>query len=193
MPVHSCVDLQIPMDLASWRYYSAAQLSSYLQRVYRVPHDPVTDELAAFITSGISITLAARSPANIPSAARAKGCRLLRGAVSRLRLFVSASQARQVIADVKATGMISVTFSVPETHRTVQFKGIDACVTGMQPEELPLLEQYLHTFTSRIEPLGFTPEFARAFFASPGDEVALEFSPSEAFQQTPGPNAGARL
>ena len=158
-----------------------------------MPHDPITDELAAFITSGISITLASRSPANIPSAARAKGCSLLRGTASRLRLFVSASQARQVIADVKATGMISVTFSVPETHRTVQLKGLDARVAGMQPEEYALIEQYLRIFTIRIEPLGFSAEFTRAFFASPGDEVALEFTPSDAFQQTPGPNAGARL
>lgn len=158
-----------------------------------MPPSPVTDELAAFITSGISINLASRSPANIPSAARAKGCVLLRGANTKLRLFVSASQARQVIADVRATGTISVTFSVPETHRTVQFKGTDARIVDMTPDDQPLLTEYLRRFTARIEPMGFSAEFIRAFFASPPDEVVVEFSPSDAFQQTPGPNAGERL
>jgi len=153
----------------------------------------INDELAAFITSGISITLASRSIDNVPSAARAKGCVLSRGDQYRLRIFVASSQARQVIADIKTTGALSVTFSDPQSHRTVQLKGFDARVCDLHAAERTLLEDYLKMFSRRVESFGFSSTYVRAFFASPADEVALEFSPSEAFLQTPGPNAGARL
>ena len=153
----------------------------------------INDELATFITSGISITVASRSIDNIPSAARAKGCVLSRDGQCRMRIFVASSQARQVVADIKTTGAISVTFSDPPSHRTVQLKGFDAHVRDLQPSERILLEDYLKMFCARVEPFGFSTAYIRAFFASPADEVALEFSPSEAYQQTPGPNAGARL
>lgn len=156
--------------------------------------DPlINDDLAAFITSGVSITLASRSPNNIPSIARAKGCALLRSNPCRLRVFVSASQAKQLVADIQATHAISVTFSVPETYRTVQFKGFDAEVCVLKPEEHALIDEYIRVFAARIESLGFSLTYTQAFFASPSDVVALEFSPTDAFQQTPGPNAGARL
>lgn len=155
--------------------------------------DPlINDELAAFITSGLSITLASRNVENIPSAARVKGCTLARD-TNRLRLFISASQAKQVVDDIRATGAISVTFNLPETHRTVQFKGTDALVCALQPHERGLMEAYLDVFSRRVAHHGFSSAFVRAFFASPPDEVAVEFSPCDAFQQTPGPNAGARL
>jgi len=153
----------------------------------------INDDLAAFIASSMSITLASRSLDNMPSATRAKGCVLLRGDPYRLRVFVSASQARQVVADIKSTAAISITFSDPESHRTVQLKGFDAKVCDLHPSERNLIDEYVTAFSSRVEPLGFSAAYVRAFFASPPDEVALEFSPTEAFQQTPGPNAGARL
>ena len=89
--------------------------------------------------------------------------------------------------------MISATFSVPSTHRTLQFKGTDASIQSLQVDERALIDRYVEQFISAIGPLGFSAEFTRAFFASPPDEVVIEFTPSEGFQQTPGPAAGARL
>lgn len=153
----------------------------------------LNDELCEFLLGGVSIVLASRNAQLIPSVARGKGCSVRRGAPAKLRVFVSASQAGELLEDVRANGMISATFSLPSTHRTLQFKGNDAQLTAIDADERAAMETYVGKFAAQIRPLGFTEEFTRAFFASPGDDVAIEFTPSEGFQQTPGPSAGARL
>jgi hypothetical protein len=150
----------------------------------------LTDETRKFVTSGASITLASRNPQYIPSVARAKGC-TLNG--EKLRIFVSAAQAAEVLDDVRTSRMISATFSVPRTHRTLQFKGKDATVVPIAAAERAFIAQYVEQFSKSIAHYGFTAEFTHAFFASQDDEVAIEFTPTEGFEQTPGPSAGARL
>lgn len=153
----------------------------------------LNDELCEFLMGGVSIMLASRNEQLIPSITRAKGCAIVRDGAPKLRIFVSASQAGELIEDVRSSLMISATFSVPSTHRTLQLKGSDAKITTVRDSERATLEAYVGKFADGIRPLGFNEEFARAFFASPPDEVAIEFTPSEGFQQTPGPSAGARL
>ena len=153
----------------------------------------LTDEICEFLTGGVSILLASRSAALMPSIARASGCRVVRGEQAALRIIISASHAGQLLEDVRSTGMVSATFSVPNTHRTLQFKGSDARVDPVQAADRAAVGSYLQAFAAAIDPLGFSDGFTRAFFASPPDEVAIEFTPAEAFQQTPGPAAGARI
>lgn len=152
----------------------------------------LNDELCEFLTGGVSILLASRNDQLIPSIVRAKGCSVRRDAV-KIRIFVSASQAGELLEDVRSSGMISATFSVPSTHRTLQFKGNDARITPIRDDERATLDAYVSAFARQISGLGFTEEFSQALFASPADEVVIEFTPSEGFQQTPGPSAGARL
>lgn len=149
-------------------------------------------EMSAFLNSGVSITVASCSPDLIPSVARAKGCHA-RAGTATLRIFLSTSQAEDLLRDVQSTRKISVTFSVPDTHRTVQFKGCDAHITPLQPEEARIIAAYIDIFHGRIATFGFSADFTRAFLGSPADEVAVEFSVTDAFLQTPGANAGSRL
>jgi hypothetical protein len=151
------------------------------------------DELAAFVQSGVSITASSRNLDLVPSVARAKGCRVCDHRSGRLRIFISSSQAEALLHDVQQTGTLSVTFSMPDTHRSLQFKSTDAQVTTLQSGEEALLISYVETFGTRIAPFGFSTEFTHAFFAAPADEVAIEFTVSDAFLQTPGPGAGSPL
>lgn len=151
------------------------------------------DDMAAFVTGGISITLASRNAALVPSISRGKGCRVLRGTSVRLRIFVSTVQAGDFLDDIRSIGAISATFTRPETHRTLQFKGTDARVDVMNEDDRAALADAQASFADAIRPLGFSDEFTRAFLASDGDEVAIEFTLSDAFRQTPGPGAGERL
>lgn len=153
----------------------------------------LTDEICEFLTGGVSILLASRSAALAPSIARATGCRVVSDGRTALRIIISASHAGQLLEDVRGSGMISATFSVPNTHRTLQFKGSDARIMAIEAADRSAIEAYLKSFAAAIDPLGFSGEFTRAFFAAPSDEVAIEFTPAEAFQQTPGPAAGARI
>lgn len=151
------------------------------------------DDLVAFLMGGISIALASRNASLVPSVTRAKGCRVLRGSTAKLRLFVSAAQAGDLLDDIRSTSTVSATFTRPETHRTLQFKGTDARIEVLDSEDRVALAAAVVSFGSEIAPLGFPPDFIRAFLETEGDEVVIEFTPTDAFQQTPGPAAGERL
>lgn len=153
----------------------------------------LNDEIFEFLASGVSIVVASRNAAFVPSIARAKGCRIVTGAKPRVRILISAAHAGELLDDVRGTGTISATFTLPRTHRALQLKGRDARVTGIDAQDREAMEEYVRVFAAVVDPLGFSAEFVRAYYESPRDEVAIEFEPSDAFQQTPGPAAGARL
>lgn len=151
------------------------------------------DEISAFLGSGVSIAVVSRNAAMLPSVDRAKGCRVLREPQSKLRIFISSTQAPDLLANIRATATISVTFSVPNTLRTLQLKGGDARIDALRDEDRATIDAYLPAFEAAILPLGFSAEFTHTLFSSSHDDVAIEFSPTDAFQQTPGSAAGARL
>ena len=153
----------------------------------------LTDEVCDFLTSAVSILLASRNSELIPSVARAAGCRVLREEPARLRIVISAAQAGVLLDDVRACGMIAATFTLPKTHRTLQLKGSDARITSIGDEDRTIAAAYRTAFAAVIWPLGFQDRFAQAFLAPVGDEVVIEFTAAEGFQQTPGPAAGARI
>jgi hypothetical protein len=145
------------------------------------------------VESGVSITVSSRDADLVSSVARAKGCRLSDVVNGTLRIFISLSQAEDLLRDVEQTRTISANFSMPDTHRSLQFKGNDARITALQPGEAALVASYVDIFGGRIALFGFSRTFTEAFFAAPSDEVAIEFTVSDAFLQTPGPAAGSRL
>jgi hypothetical protein len=154
---------------------------------------PIDDKLSAFLSGGVSIHIAARNAQLMPSVARAKGCCVMQGTPQTLRLFMSASQASRLLADVRDNGMVSVTFTVPATNYALQFKGRDCRVVALAPDDRAMMDRYVEAFIGALSPLGIQPHFVRAFFSSPADELAVEFTPTELFEQTPGPAAGEKL
>lgn len=153
----------------------------------------ISDDIRELLTGGVSIVLASRNASLLPSIARANGCRIVGGTPARLRLVVSAVQAGPLLDDVRDSAMVSATFTLPPTHRALQFKGSDARVESAAADDAAAVARYVAAFTRTIGPLGFGADFVRAFYAAPSDLVAIEFTPADAFQQTPGPAAGARL
>lgn len=153
----------------------------------------IDEELAAFMTRGVSILAASRGPGNTPTIARATGCRLSADR-ARVTLLLARSQAGDLLAAAEATGAIAVVFSQPSTHRTIQLKGADARVASPAPGDELLASRYADAFAAEVCPLGYTEQLMRAMVWAPeGDLAALSFSPSAAFDQTPGPRAGSPL
>ena len=151
------------------------------------------EEGAAFVQGGVSIVAASRDAALVPSVGRAVGCRASADR-RRVTVFVAASQAPELIADLRACGRIAVVFSRPSTHRTLQLTGDDAVVRSLVRGEAAVPERYVGAFAEDIGKLGHTEDQARTLVASvEGDLVAIDFTPSAAFEQTPGPNAGTPL
>jgi hypothetical protein len=151
------------------------------------------EDHAAFIQGGVSILAASRDAANAPKLARAIGCRVSRDR-RRVTVFVAAFQAAALIAALRATKTIAVGFNLPSTHRAFQLKGTDATVGPLDRGDLEIAVRYVDAFVADIALLGYSEPIGRALLAfDPAELLAISFTPSAAFVQTPGPRAGARV
>ena len=150
-------------------------------------------EDAAFIQGGVSIIAAARDGTNDTTVARAMGCRVLPDR-RQVTIFLSAAQSGALLSDIRANGILAVVFSQPTSHRTIQLKGTDAVVVSLENDDPHIWAAYREQLTGELKALGFSDAFVRAMLKAPsGDVVAVTFTPSAAFLQTPGPKAGTPL
>lgn len=150
-------------------------------------------EFVAMMVRGVSVIVASSDARQRPSIMRAVGSHVAPDA-RHLTVFVSRRQSRQLVADVAATGRIAVVFSEPFTHRTVQLKGVQAQIRDAVAEDEPALARYLASMETEIARVGYAPPLTRAMLAYQLDDlVAISFIPTQAFDQTPGPKAGATL
>ena len=150
-------------------------------------------EQADLIAGGVSIIVAGRDAGNETAVSRAVGCRMAEDG-RRITVFLSAGQSGALLADVRANGRIAVVFSEPMSHRAIQLKANDAQIVPLAADDPHLLAAYRSRLAARVAPLGFSEAFVRTLLnAVPGDVVAIAFTPSGAFSQTPGPKAGSPL
>jgi hypothetical protein len=155
------------------------------------PAFTLTAQDAAFLrTPHLSILGASRGPDNTPFVARALGCRFSPD-LRQVTLFFSTADAREMLAHIADNGMLAAVFSLPSTHQTVQLKGSDARVGKPVKADFPLVASYRRAFANHLEKLGFVLLSIETMLACEPDELsAVTFTPSAAFSQTPGPNAG---
>ena len=156
--------------------------------------NPLADEANfALLRTGFMVTVASRDAAHVPSVTRALGCRVSPDR-RRVTVFLLASQSATLLRDLRTTGAIAAVFSQPSTHRTIQLKGSDATPGAVEPGDIALIEANAAAALADLALAGFPESFARTIFAYDApDVVAVGFTPSTAFVQTPGPQAGRRL
>jgi hypothetical protein len=157
------------------------------------PTPLITAEHAAFMQSGVSMSISSCNADKIPSVSRATGCRITSDRL-QVTIFVIASHAGRLLDDIRRGGAVAVTFTRPSTNRTVQLKGKDAVVVETDINERGIASVYLDAFVEEVGGLGHDRNMVRAMFAcAPDDIVAVRFTPCAAFSQTPGPRAGEAL
>lgn len=148
---------------------------------------------AAFIQQGVSVIVGGRDRDNAPTLMRGIGCRVAPDR-ARVTVFLAASQAAELLADLRDNGAIAVVFCQPSTHRTIQLKGADATLVPLEPGDHERIAAQSAALAADIISVGYREAPVRTLLAyAPEDVVAVAFTPSAAFQQTPGPNAGARI
>lgn len=148
---------------------------------------------APFLREGKSINVGSSNGAGRPSLVRALGAKVSVEA-GTVTLFLHRPQASDLLTDLAAHGRLAVVFSDPPTHRTLQLKGSDAREVPPRPEDVAQALEYIESFARVLAPLGFTPAFVRTVQTfEPEDLATVVFTPQAAFDQTPGPQAGAVL
>ncbi|NJD31654.1 MAG: hypothetical protein FIB04_07185 [Gammaproteobacteria bacterium] len=160
----------------------------------RADTPPVLDEdHAAFIQGGVSVIVATRDPDCVPDVVRGCGCRVSPDR-RRVTVLVEPGRAGSLLEDIQQNGMIAAVFSLPSTHRTIQLKGSDAKIVRVTRADREVAAQHLEEWVKELVRIGYDGEFARIVHGrAASDMVAIAFTPTAAFQQTPGPGAGERL
>jgi hypothetical protein len=148
---------------------------------------------AAFLQGAVSLGIASRDAERRPSVSRAWGC-LVSADRRRVTVYVSPDQSAALLADIGATRQVAVVASMPSTHRTIQVKGEDAVVRALRADERAVVGRYAEAFGEELARVGHGGPFAAAYLAAAaGPLTAVTFTPSAAFAQTPGPDAGRSL
>lgn len=156
------------------------------------PVAAIAPDLLALMVKGVSVIVSACGLDLRPSLMRAMGSAVDAASLS-VTVYLSRSQSRQLLHDIASTGRLAVVFTQPHSHRAVQVKASGgARIRSADASDLPALARYRASMEEELALIGFAPIFTRTMFSQPlEDLVAVSFEPQQAFDQTPGPKAGA--
>jgi hypothetical protein len=153
----------------------------------------IDDAMFGLLRRRVSVIVASRDAAHQPHLMQALGLRVSPGR-DRVTVLLTRSTSRAVLDDIAANGVVAVVVSEPSTHATAQLKGSDAVVEPAAPGDLALVEAHAERFADEIATIGLSRPLAHAILdRAGGDLVAVSFTPTQAFEQTPGPRAGRAI
>ena len=151
------------------------------------------ERFVAMMARGVSVIVASRNEARVPSVMRAVGSRVRDGG-RQITVYLARSQGQCLLDDIARSGAMAVVFSQPESHLTLQLKTRRAQVRALRDDDWPALMRYRESMEREVGAVGFGPAFVHAMLAHRLDDVvAVDFCPEDAFDQSPGPRAGASL
>lgn len=160
---------------------------------------PATDvpilsrEHIAFLGLGVSVNVASPGGNFTPLVGRSCGCRASADG-RQVTVYLSTLQLPLLVEALAATGAIAVVISQPSTHRTLQLKGSDARIIPLGQDDHAHFATFRQAFAADLASLGYGLEFAAAVVPEvDAGTVAVCFTPTHAFDQTPGKNAGKPL
>lgn len=137
------------------------------------------------------IALASISADGRPIVGKGSGYVLRDGA---LRITARKPANEELVEAVLRGAPVAVTFSRPTTHGSVQYKAPTARLDDPVAEDYLAATRQRENFSAELIASAYTPEFTEKYTAfAPHELVVVEIIPETAFDQTPGPAAGARL
>jgi len=158
-----------------------------------VPESFIDAAQAAFMQGGVSISAASCGARPFPGVCRVLACSVAPDR-RRLTVMVARSCAQDLLDDVAQSGRIAVVFSQPSTNRTIQIKGDSACLAAPDAHLLDAVRSHRDAFVDEVATLGFTAALVRSLLDFPDEDiVAITFTATAAYDQSPGPRAGAPL
>ena len=168
----------------------SARRASRIRRITS-PHR-LHPDIAAFLSLGLSMHVGACDATGLPQLTRALAVRLLPDGA--IELLVPSMAGAALLAAVNDAGQVATVFCQPTTHRTLQLKGGQAVARPTTAADWPSLANDRRAFADEIAPYGFDVTFCDAWFCGLDDRVhSVVFHPTGAWNQTPGPSAGAPI
>lgn len=145
---------------------------------------------AAHLESGVSHRLGGSHADGQPEICRGLAAQAL--ADGRVEVLFLASTGDRLLAAAQASGRIAYVAAQPGSFRTLHVKGLDAEVFTATPDHLALFERCRERFIAQVEPFGFTRQIIMSIWYDLDVQslVGVRFTPTAAWDQTPGPGAG---
>ncbi len=112
-------------------------------------------------------------------------------ALASVTVYVPMATSQQLIQHVAVTGRLAIASVLIIEHLSFQLKGTTRAARAAREDEAPFVRARLEAFADVLEELGVPRRRTRSFTHWPA--FALEMNVDEIFDQTPGPNAGARV
>ena len=149
----------------------------------------ISAELAAFIEAGVSILVGSRDAGLAPECLRAIGARVEDAA--ELTVFLPAATARATVTNLLDNGRIAVCFSQIADHQTRQLKGRVVSIALADDASRATVDRYRRAIAQELAAVGLPQHLTFRIHHWPC--WAVRFRVDDLFDQTPGPDAGARL
>jgi hypothetical protein len=151
------------------------------------PAPRIGDELAAFLESGLAITIATRDADLQPDGAWAWAARVHEDR-THLTVFLHEKGAEAMLRNLTVHPEIAVALDLPSSHRACQVKGRFVAARRARPAERARVERQVEAFVADLESIGVGRELTAAWTCWPC--AALKIRVAQLFEQTPGPGTG---
>ena len=156
----------------------------------------LSDELQAFLVSGLGMLVGTRDSKLTPELTRGWGPSVASDRQS-ISICISLASGRKTTENLQDNGQIAFSFASPVNYKQIQVKGSCLEITAPDEDDLAAVERHREEFARQCETVGTPRRFIEALFqhdvSDPPRLAKIRFTPEQMFDQTPGPGAGARL
>jgi hypothetical protein len=149
-----------------------------------------SDELVAFIESGLSINVGSRDSELEPDGVVAWAARV-HDDRTQLTIYLHKQAAEAMVRNLRVHPEFAVLLERPTTHRGCQVKGRFISTRPAKPSERAVVERQAESFCADLEGIGIPRALSSCAEIWPC--AAIQMRATELFEQTPGPGAGEPL
>lgn len=150
----------------------------------------ISDELAAFLESGLPSTLASRDGDLQADGVWVWGARV-HDDRRHLTIYLRPESAESMLQNFRAHPEVAVVFDRPHDHRACQVKGQFESIRSAADNERSHVEQQVEGVRAHLERVGIPRAMTAAWNSWPC--TALDIVVTHLYEQTPGPGAGEPL
>jgi Pyridoxamine 5'-phosphate oxidase len=150
----------------------------------------IDDNLKEFVQSGVAAIVATGDSRRRPHVKMGWSPRVHEDGQT-VDVFLDAARASQTLTNLRQNGRIAMTVVHPVSVRSVQFKGTFGGEGSPSPDDVRWVQRGREEFSVSTALVGDPPEVIRNLWLP--DVVRISFVVEQAFDQTPGPEAGKPL
>src|SRR3954469_4855659 len=139
---------------------------------------------------GTTVVMASVDAQKVPSCCRAIAVASSDG-VETLTVYVPLATSHDVLRDIATTKRVAITVTDPLTHTSTQLKGTSVDVRLAREDEAAFVRARREALAESLDAIGVPRRVTQNVTCWPAFAVTARIE--DVFDQTPGPNAGARL